>query len=286
MDEVPDEVLAHILKALMSIDVRAYIVSAPEVHPRWARICYGTIALEIPHNSSALLCHDVLDAMPKFRRFRSLRFPASVWGSHIIGVLRAVRANDCHELNIADCQVDDEELFMIAQMCPGLKILDVAYCEGGGGDTCADLVAACPSLVELRLDSCCPSVHGLFGATGIWSSLRACHVWPSLRTLYLENCYELTDDGLEIVAKACPGLVNLRLRECNITDASMVTLTRLRSLARVCLCECAALTDSGLAGLVRARPTLKALDDHLDCRAPLWRGRMFPIAFSVQESWI
>ncbi|MCK6448328.1 MAG: hypothetical protein L6Q99_18220 [Planctomycetes bacterium] len=73
---------------------------------------------------------------------------------------------------------------------------------------------------------------------------------PSLRTLHLSYCEEITDVGMADVARM-QQLERLSLRATSIGDEGLRALVRLENLRHLDLAECAAVTDRGLEILAR-----------------------------------
>ena len=83
---------------------------------------------------------------------------------------------------------------------------------------------------------------------------------PNLRQLVLEGCYEVTDKGLEFVAKSCQQLQSLDVFSCQITDNGLNFVsercTQLKSLILSCSYD---VTDKGLEFVAKNCPHLLEL---------------------------
>ncbi|XP_021762748.1 F-box/LRR-repeat protein 12-like [Chenopodium quinoa] len=74
----------------------------------------------------------------------------------------------------------------------------------------------------------------------------------SLRALHLDCCFEITDNGLSFVASGCPFLIYISLYRCNITDVGLEILAKsCLGLEDVNLMYCLGITDHGINGLVQ-----------------------------------
>lgn len=74
----------------------------------------------------------------------------------------------------------------------------------------------------------------------------------SLRSLSLYCCFNITDDGLGLVASQCVQLVSITLYRCNITDIGLEMIANFcKSLENINLSYCANITDSGINALSR-----------------------------------
>ncbi|GAB2262873.1 hypothetical protein Droror1_Dr00003870 [Drosera rotundifolia] len=84
---------------------------------------------------------------------------------------------------------------------------------------------------------------------------------PSLRGLYLDCCFCITDCGLYFVADGCPSLAFISLYRCNITDIGLATLAKSCSvLESVNLSYCSTVTDHGISMLLENCRELSALN--------------------------
>lgn len=78
------------------------------------------------------------------------------------------------------------------------------------------------------------------------------HYGSSLRALYLDCCLKITDIGLCYVASGCPSLKFISLYRCNITDMGLETLAKsCLALEDVNLSYCSSITDQGARFIVK-----------------------------------
>ncbi|XP_065876209.1 F-box/LRR-repeat protein 12 [Euphorbia lathyris] len=81
-----------------------------------------------------------------------------------------------------------------------------------------------------------------------------------LHSLYLDCCFELTDNGLSLVATSCPFLTVISLYRCHITDAGLQTLAmNSPALKRINLSYCPLVSDCGLRAISQACYQLQAV---------------------------
>ncbi|XP_077226789.1 RNI-like superfamily protein [Tasmannia lanceolata] len=81
-----------------------------------------------------------------------------------------------------------------------------------------------------------------------------------LQTLSLDCCFGITDNGIALVSTGCPSLVSISLYRCNITDCGLEILAKsCLALENVNLSYCILLSDRGVRGLSRECLKLHAL---------------------------
>ena len=79
-------------------------------------------------------------------------------------------------------------------------------------------------------------------------ALTAC---KNLRSIVLNNLWQLRDAGIQAIVQSCPLLVDVRCESCvGLTDASLQALAGLVHIRRVDLGGSPRLTDAGVLGLV------------------------------------
>ena len=72
----------------------------------------------------------------------------------------------------------------------------------------------------------------------------------NLRTLYLDCCFGITDEGFSLLACACPSLTSISLYRCNITDTGLDALAEsCSSLHNVKLSYCSLISDLGIRSM-------------------------------------
>ncbi|KAI4329928.1 hypothetical protein MLD38_028256 [Melastoma candidum] len=82
----------------------------------------------------------------------------------------------------------------------------------------------------------------------------------SLRSLYLECCLGITDNGIFSVAAGCPSLTVINLYRCSISDAGLEALANgCLGLRDVNLAYCSLITDHGLQALTERCRSLRAV---------------------------
>ncbi|XP_058102502.1 F-box/LRR-repeat protein 12 [Magnolia sinica] len=82
----------------------------------------------------------------------------------------------------------------------------------------------------------------------------------NLRTLFLDCCFGITDNGLSLVFAGCPALVSVSLYRCNVTDVGLEILAKsCPTLERVNLSYCTLLSDHGIGALSRECLKLRAM---------------------------
>lgn len=82
----------------------------------------------------------------------------------------------------------------------------------------------------------------------------------NLKTLSLDCCFGITDDGLAMVAKGCPSLVTISLYRCNITDVGLEILAKsCFHLENVNLSYCVLVSDRGIRAFSRYCHRLRAM---------------------------
>lgn len=84
---------------------------------------------------------------------------------------------------------------------------------------------------------------------------------PILNELNLEECRNITDQGIVDAIHYLPALTKLNLNRCNLTNKCLVEIgLRCSHLTHLSLIRCLALTDKGLLQLVRLSPSLRYLN--------------------------
>lgn len=78
------------------------------------------------------------------------------------------------------------------------------------------------------------------------------HYGASLQALCLDCCLRITDVGLSFVANGCPSLMVLSLYRCNISDRGLEALAKsCAGLEYINLSHCSSITDRGISFIVQ-----------------------------------
>lgn len=86
------------------------------------------------------------------------------------------------------------------------------------------------------------------------------NVKSSLRSLSLFCCFNITDDGLTLVAMQCVRLLSITLYRCNITDIGLeIVANHCKQLENLNVSYCGNITDQGTNALSRGCRSLRVL---------------------------
>ncbi|WCJ37324.1 F-box/LRR-repeat protein 12 [Euphorbia peplus] len=85
-------------------------------------------------------------------------------------------------------------------------------------------------------------------------------VGSQLESLFLDCCFDLTDNGLSLIATSCPFLTLISLYRCKFTDAGLQSLASgCSNLKRINLSNCGIVSDVGLGEISRSCHQLEAV---------------------------
>ncbi|PWA95545.1 Leucine-rich repeat, cysteine-containing subtype [Artemisia annua] len=154
---------------------------------------------------------------------------------------------------VGKLEFDDVGLCAIADACVNLVDVDLYGRSGVKEKGIGSLVRSCKNLRFLCLEDCVNVTD---------RSLKVIAEATCLERLYLAECFLIIDVGLEYLAngdlKFC--LKTLLLRKCDrITDNGIIHLKKLVSLTTLDLSECDNATDYGVVALCEL-PNIKALE--------------------------
>lgn len=178
----------------------------------------------------------------------NLRDCVNLTDSGLLGLIERCRA--INELNLRGCEkITDRSLELMAfnfkhssSMSDHLVVLDVSYCPKVSAGGIASLLGHCPNLEDLNMSGI-PSLSDkhmdeicLNCSTIVKLNVQRCLLLTNLmlcsiaRNLWLTSldisyCSKITDEGIEILALSCAGLIDLSIRKLiKITDISLRTI--------------------------------------------------------------
>ena len=165
------------------------------------------------------------------------------------------------KLNLALCkQITDSALERISQMVPNLEELELGGCTNITDDGLAMIAWGLRKLKKLDLRSCCEiSNQGMASLGGQDSSSNGGTV--ALEHLVLQDCQKLYDEALSFISQGLPSLKSLNLSFCgNITDSGLKHLARKPNLRELNLRSCDNISDTGVAYLAEGGARITSLD--------------------------
>ena len=120
-------------------------------------------------------------------------------------------------------------------------------------ERCEDQSEEAPLALKLDLSGCA-------SLTDVLVCEVVCERFVHLQVLLLAQCMRLTEPAFLSIAYALPGLVELNLASCAVTDAAVEQLcARCHAITTLTLRSCRLLTDEGFASLA-ALPSLTSVD--------------------------
>ena len=125
-------------------------------------------------------------------------------------------ASNCRKLKhltMAVDQISDQSLLSLAEFCPLLETLDVAFCHQLTSDAFVVLAQKCPKISQLNL-----CLVESFGD----SALSAIANNGKLVDINVRGCQQLSDESLLVVAAKCPNLRVLLLWDCPFVSSRAV----------------------------------------------------------------
>ena len=138
----------------------------------------------------------------------------------------------------------------VAQACPELECLCVAYCDVTDAALWA-VAQGCPQLKELDL-----SLNWVSNAA-IQAVAQAC---PQLKKLNVTYCTNLRDEAIDAVARGCPQLEYLQVVGLRITDAAIHAVAQgCPQLKQLDMSQCELLTESAIKSIERGCSRLECL---------------------------
>eukprot|EP00210_Caulerpa_lentillifera_P003398 g3242.t1 len=198
----------------------------------------------------------------------------------IEAIQEIVKYKNLHTLNLRNCsEIDDFCLLFLSHVTtlttlnvsklynitddgvrhlmqlPNLTSLDLSYCTRLGGNWISSSSSSVHlKLTELKLADCCSWV-----TDEILKTVTECV--PKLKILKLENCVQLTSEGLAALTRL--DLVDLDLSFCvGVHDDDLKLISKINSLEHLNLAFCSLITDDGMKHLASLNK-LKTLI--LDC---------------------
>lgn len=157
--------------------------------------------------------------------------------------LKAIsRCSQLKSLKLGIClNISDEGLVHIGIGCSKLKELDLYRSDGIGDSSISAIATGCPGLEMINI-AYCKSITD--------RSLMSLSNCSKLNTLESRGCPLITSVGLEAVSTGCKQLSKLDIKKChNIDDAGMISLAHFsRNLKQINL-SYTSVTDVGLLSL-------------------------------------
>ncbi|KAI9094857.1 hypothetical protein DFS34DRAFT_225778 [Phlyctochytrium arcticum] len=140
----------------------------------------------------------------------------------------------------------DPNVPKLASLCPNLTRLNLSYCETLEDQELLNIVRNCKSLEELSIEDCWEiTSQGLGLMLPFLKNLRRLNV----ATVHLD------DDCFRNIAKTCPLLEDLDLSSTDITRAGVSSIMELAtSLRSLNLWECSKITSSELEAIMNEKP--------------------------------
>ncbi|XP_059302895.1 F-box/LRR-repeat protein 3-like [Lycium ferocissimum] len=150
-------------------------------------------------------------------------------------------------VNLADnLSLDDDALTKVASMCPTMEILDVSSCTSLTGAGIASALEMCNQIRKLQFDDCPLTTHIGKGAE-----------LPNLEAISAAGS-ALNDEGLAMIGSRCSRLVKLNLENCKEVTAEGIQamMKNCRSLRKINLKKCPQVSINFLSSLVVSSASL------------------------------
>lgn len=157
--------------------------------------------------------------------------------------LKAIsRCSQLKSLKLGIClNISDEGLVHIGIGCSKLKELDLYRSDGIGDSSISAIATGCPGLEMINI-AYCKSITD--------RSLMSLSNCSKLNTLESRGCPLITSDGLEAVSTGCKQLSKLDIKKCrNIDDAGMISLAHFSQNLKQINLSYTSVTDVGLLSL-------------------------------------
>lgn len=157
--------------------------------------------------------------------------------------LKAIsRCSQLKSLKLGIClNISDEGLVHIGIGCSKLKELDLYRSDGIGDSSISAIATGCPGL-EMINTAYCKSITD--------RSLMSLSNCSKLNTLESRGCPLITSVGLEAVSTGCKQLSKLDIKKChNIDDAGMISLAHFSQNLKQINLSYTSVTDVGLLSL-------------------------------------
>ncbi|KAI9094860.1 hypothetical protein DFS34DRAFT_627471 [Phlyctochytrium arcticum] len=136
----------------------------------------------------------------------------------------------------------------LVSLCPNLKKLDLTSCWELLDQDLLAIVESCKSLEELSIAICHKITNEGFG--------KALPLLKGLRKLSVWSVEKLNDTSLVAIAKLCPLLEGLNLRETSVTRAGVSSLMEFATkLTSVNLSQCSRIKKSEIAAIKKEKPS-------------------------------
>lgn len=141
---------------------------------------------------------------------------------------------------------------LVSGCAPCLEVVDASYWCQRFGDREALALSFAAGLKELRLDKSLAVTD-----VGLARIAVGC---PCLERLSLKWCLEITDLGVDLLAKKCLRLKFLDISSLKVTSSSLSSIAMLPKLESLIMVGCVSVDDAGLLSLSNGCPSLKVVD--------------------------
>lgn len=191
------------------------------------------------------------------------------------------------------------------QGCCSLQLLDLSKCAKVGDTGVTGIVFACSATLNtliledcpkigdasiIAVGDCCPSLQILLlGGCRLLSDLALDAYFKKhtnlLKTLQVEYCTKLTDNGIRAIFANCQSLESLDIRCCSLLTDRCVDNLRAgeNCLRELKISGCSGFTSEGLSKVAESCPQLTLLEakycDHITIETMV--GIVFPIGCKV-----
>lgn len=158
------------------------------------------------------------------------------------------------ELNLSSCKfLTNRSIGFVANSLPNLTHLEIRGCDEVGDVGVHHITRKLKKLTYLDMRSCW-KVRDLGLLSFCWTDNMP------LRFLGLQDCQGITDDGILYVSQNLHSLRSLDISYLNITDRSLLHVSKIVTLEKLNLNSCEYITDLGISYLCTGNKRLSSLD--------------------------
>ncbi|RWR78963.1 F-box/LRR-repeat protein 3-like protein isoform X1 [Cinnamomum micranthum f. kanehirae] len=163
-------------------------------------------------------------------------------------------------IKIQSVGITDCGIAAIAQGCPMLQIINLAYCKDISDDSLRSL-STCSRLNTLEIRGC-----ARVSSVGLSLIAVGC---KQIAKLDVKKCYHIDDAGMIPLAPLCQNLRQINLSYCSITDVGLLALASISCLQNMTILHLRGLSANGLAAALLACGSLTKVKLHVSFKSLL-----------------